>query len=265
MLPTTAQHRLYRHVPGNEDLPPDQRRSLDLDYYTPTGEYIHAEPTLDVFWANEDYTPRYPCVSLDLSPTSLRQRGTETLSAFVRKLARPNDPTIAYERLEGEPLYDVLTVQVAVRDPYHPGVPNTHPSAHIKPGEFAKELAQTLWMDLRFQTDYLNVPGVTADGSPLFGPDAHVDADDWAQAMVIEPEPGSGVTANHGRVDDQHVWRYAMQFRVSYTLTHSVLVEAVEALDYTVYVDGEPVTRERTAIGDPVISRSVVPDVPSPN
>lgn len=259
MLPTTAQHRLFRHIPGNKHIEPPARRELDLDYYTYTGEYIHAEPTLDVFWAHEDYTPRYPSVSLRLGPTSLPQAGGTTLHDWVRKVAKPNDPTIAFERFEGTKLYDVLTVQVSVRDDYYPDLPNTGRNAHIKAGEFAKELAQTLWVDLKFETEYLNEPGVTADGTPLFGADAHVDAEDWAQAMNIEPASG-GITPTTARVDEQHVHRYSMQFNIEYTLTHSVLVEAVEAIEYTVTVDGVPVTEEVVANAEPVVASAVVPD-----
>lgn len=236
MLPTPAQHRLYRHI---DDLSP-----LDITYYAPDGTARQAAVPLDVFWANEDYTATYPAVALRLDPTSVQRYEGGRLTDTVRKVARPDDPTVAYERLEGTQLYDVLHVTVAVRDD-HDGIPRS---------ALAKEIAQNLFASLRFETDYLQEPGVAADGSPLYGDDAPVDALDWSQPMVVEPVPGTGITRNPAMLDEQTTMRYEMQFRVNYELTHSVLVDAVEAIEYDVYVDGEVVTRETVGTGTPTVA-----------
>jgi hypothetical protein len=254
MLPTPAQNRLYRHIPGNDALPDAERRPLNIDYYTFDGEYIQASPTLDVFWAEEDYTPTYPCVAMELDPTAVQRYDGNTLTDWARKKARPDDPTIAYERVEGTELYDVLTLTVAVRDDYV-----TDRGKRIRRSAFAKELTQALFTAFRFESEYLNEPGVAADGTPLYGDDAPVEANDWAQPMQIDPMPGTGVTRAAAMVDEQHIDRYEMQFRVSYKLTHSVLVDAVAALDYDVYIDGKPATREQVSTATPLVATAVFP------
>jgi len=254
MLPVPAQHRLHRPVPGNDALPPSERRELTIDYYTFDGEYIQATPELDVFWAEEDYTAQYPCVAMELDPTGVQRYDGNTLTDWARRVAKPNDPTIAFERVEGTKLYDVLTLTVAVRDDYI-----TDRGKEIRRSAFAKELAQALFAEFRFETDYLNEPGVTADGTPLYGDDAPVEANDWAQPMVVEPMPGTGITRGAAMVDEQHVDRYQMQFRITYELTHSVLVEAVEALEYEVTIDGRPATSETVGTGTPAVGSGVFP------
>lgn len=272
MLPVPAQHRLYRHVPGNSDLPASERAPLDIDYYTFDGSYINAQPTLDVFWAEEDYTPQYPAVALDLGPTAIPRWDGQTLDEWVRRVARPDDPTIAYEEFKGTKLRDTLTLTVMVRDDYvvpHDGSGGHPPGATIPRSAFAKELAQALFMAFRFDADYLNEPGVTRDGDPLWAeanPDdgvvddeSVVDPEDWAVPMNIEPVPGRGIVRNPAMVDEQHVDRYNMQFRVEYELTQSVLVEAVQAVEYDVRIDGETVTRERVGTPGPFVTSAVFP------
>lgn len=243
MLSTTAQHRLYAHVPGNEHRRDVGAEPLDITYYTPRGRARQTQVWLDVGWAEENHTFEYPAVVLELSPTSVQRYDGRKIADTIRKYARPSDPTIAYERVEGTRLYDVLNITVAVREGQD-GIPK---------GALAKEIAQAIFATFRFEVDYLNEPGTTREGDPLFGEDAHVDALDWAQPMVVEPMSGEGMVNTSAMVDEQHVTRYEMQFRVEYELTHSVLVEAVEAIEYDVTVNGSPVTQERVSVAHPTI------------
>lgn len=241
MLPTTAQHRLYQHVPGNkhtDDAP------IEVSYFAPDGTYRQEDVWLDVQWAEERRTTQYPCVILELSPTGVQRYDNNRLTDTVRKLAKPNDPTIAYERVEGTQLYDILNLTVACRD----GV------GDIPRGALTKELVNEMYAAFRFEEDYLNEPGVGPDGLPVFGEDAHVDALDWSQPMRIRPVAGSGAVHTSAMIDEQHIDRYEMQFRVEYELTHSVLVEAVEAIEYDVTLDGEHLTRERVHIAEPTVA-----------
>lgn len=251
MLPTTAQHRLYRHVPGNKHLREQGAEPLDITYYDGRGRVRNEQVWLDVQWGEERRTLEYPAVVLELDPTAVQRYDGNRLSDTVKKYARPNDPTIAYERVEGTQLYDVLNITVAVESG----------QGDIRRGALAKEIAQEVYAAFRFETDYLNEPGVTAEGDPLFGDEAAIDALAWAQPMRVNPRAGEGIVHASAMVDEQHIDRYEMTFRVEYELTYSTLVEAVEAIEYEVTLEGVPgtLTEETVSIAQPTIASAVIP------
>ena len=205
MLTTAARNQLRDVLPHGQK--PADLRGFDLSWTTSSGTTYTETITPDVMWASQDVKPEYPLIYLDLDPDGVHRTELMPLNEIIQRVAVPSDPTIAYEEYRGEPLYSILNITIEVESG----------EGGIRKSVLANKLAMQVYSLFRFETEFLTFTD---------------DEDEWP--LIVEP-----VTAGVRHLPDQgdgSVDRYHMQFRVEYELAQSVLVEAVDSIDYSITV-----------------------------
>ena len=205
MLSTAARGTL-RDVLPHENKPADLR-GFDLTWNRDDGATFDETIVANVDWARQDLEPEYPQITLEINPDGVHREDLLPLDEVIRREARPDDPTIAYEEFRGEPLYSILNVIVEVARDH----------GQIRKSIVAHKLASQVYSFYRFETGHLRRQG-----------------DDGEWPLIVRPV-GEGVRPLPDEGDGD-VERYHMQFRVEYELTQAVLVEALADFEYEIIV-----------------------------
>lgn len=227
MLSSRSRTRIFQHIPGNRYV--DDPAPLEIEYVHSDGriETVDLTGEVEVWWTRQDQGAisggvTYPAIVLELSPTGVVREYGQTVSEVLRRITKPEDPTVAYEEVRGEKVYDILHITVATNQ-RNGTIPKT---------DVAREIAREVYAQFKFNSGHLNERGVDADGRPL--PEGLASS----PPLRITQRPGTGIQNTSAMVDEQSVSRYEMQWRVEYELSQRVLVDAVEAIEWEFTVDG---------------------------
>lgn len=184
MIPLATRRRLTDALPAAYDI------TIDGSTY---------RRNLNYAWQGEDREPDYPSVELNLAVTGERRAGEQPLGQYLRNLD-VDDPTIALNRLEGERLFDELSIQVATRGEL----------LDTSAAERAHVICQMLESYCRF--------GLTEEMWP---------PGDGPNELSMTAEIVSGPVFVSDLVDDMNTPTWQFTVRLHYTATRDVLVPAL--------------------------------------
>ena len=229
MLHENAKERLRRAVPTE----------YDLTWYDETID-VTVEHTIElgdrqVRWDRNDSPPAYPAVILRFDPEG-QPRG-EMGHMFRDGIYREPHPdrTVAYREWRAKPMFGLLNVTVAVRSDVTTTEGDLIPRRIV-----ADQMAMWIFDTLEFDSEHLEHQGTKPDGSPL----------EYAWPMQVQGIGPPGGVDTSTTVDEQSVQRRAMEYGVEYVYYNDRLVDAVQALEYKLRVDGNNDGEFHTAYED---------------